>query len=118
MPIHRVEVSEYECFHCGYKWVNRINGKDGNTPRYVSESGPSYSNDHTNTGAFKVIYRSGNVSVGAKRTSYSGKKSKELNKSASRNVASDNKESIEYYDKALEISLTMLMHWITTFSFF
>jgi hypothetical protein len=32
MPIHKIEVSEFECVHCGYKWINRINGKDGLLP--------------------------------------------------------------------------------------
>jgi hypothetical protein len=33
MPIHKIEVSEYECSHCGYKWINRVNGKDGPMPQ-------------------------------------------------------------------------------------
>src|SRR5262245_24567693 len=33
MPTHRIEVSEYECIHCGYKWINRVNGKDGPVPK-------------------------------------------------------------------------------------
>jgi hypothetical protein len=32
MPIHTIQVSEYECGHCGWKWVNRINGKDRHVP--------------------------------------------------------------------------------------
>lgn len=32
MPIHTIQVSEYECGHCGWKWINRINGKDGHVP--------------------------------------------------------------------------------------
>jgi hypothetical protein len=32
MPIHRIEITEYECARCSYKWVNRINGKDGPVP--------------------------------------------------------------------------------------
>ena len=32
MTIHKIEVSEYECMHCGYRWINRINGKDGSIP--------------------------------------------------------------------------------------
>lgn len=32
MPIVRVEVNEYHCVHCGYKWINRVNGKDGPVP--------------------------------------------------------------------------------------
>ena len=32
MPIHRIEITEYECARCGYRWVNRINGKDGPVP--------------------------------------------------------------------------------------
>jgi hypothetical protein len=33
MPIHTIQVSEYECVHCGYKWINRVNGKDGPKPK-------------------------------------------------------------------------------------
>jgi hypothetical protein len=33
MPIARVEINEYECALCGYKWVNRVNGKDGSIPK-------------------------------------------------------------------------------------
>jgi hypothetical protein len=32
MPIHTVQVTEYECGHCGWKWINRINGKDRPIP--------------------------------------------------------------------------------------
>lgn len=33
MPIHKIQVLEYECARCGYKWINRINGKDGPIPK-------------------------------------------------------------------------------------
>ena len=33
MTMHKIEVSEYECKHCGYKWINRVNGKDGPMPQ-------------------------------------------------------------------------------------
>ncbi len=32
MPIHKILVKEFECKHCQYRWVNRINGRDGPTP--------------------------------------------------------------------------------------
>lgn len=32
MPIHEIQVKEYECAWCGYKRINRVNGKDGNVP--------------------------------------------------------------------------------------
>lgn len=32
MPITRIEVNEYHCTRCGYKWINRVNGKDGPVP--------------------------------------------------------------------------------------
>jgi hypothetical protein len=32
MPIHEIQIKEYECAKCGYKWVNRINGKNGPIP--------------------------------------------------------------------------------------
>lgn len=33
MTISRVEVNEYRCIRCGYKWINRINGGDGPIPK-------------------------------------------------------------------------------------
>jgi hypothetical protein len=33
MTISRVEVNEYQCVLCKYKWINRINGKDGAIPK-------------------------------------------------------------------------------------
>lgn len=32
MPIRRVEVNEYECIKCSYKWVSRVNGQDRPKP--------------------------------------------------------------------------------------
>ena len=29
MTISRVEVNEYQCVKCGYKWINRFDGRDG-----------------------------------------------------------------------------------------
>jgi hypothetical protein len=33
MPISKVEVNEYQCILCKYRWINRINGKDGGIPQ-------------------------------------------------------------------------------------
>ena len=33
MPIERIQVLEYECVRCGYKWVNRVNGHGGPVPK-------------------------------------------------------------------------------------
>jgi hypothetical protein len=33
MPTHKVEVNEYECIRCGYRWTNRVNGKEGERPK-------------------------------------------------------------------------------------
>jgi hypothetical protein len=33
MTISRIEINEYECQRCGYKWTNRVNGKDGLIPK-------------------------------------------------------------------------------------
>ena len=33
MPIERIQVLEYECARCGYKWINRVNGHDGPIPQ-------------------------------------------------------------------------------------
>jgi hypothetical protein len=32
MPVSKIQVNEYHCIKCGYKWINRINGKDGSIP--------------------------------------------------------------------------------------
>src|SRR5215207_1125599 len=33
MAIQKILVSEYTCERCGWKWINRINGKDGLIPQ-------------------------------------------------------------------------------------
>lgn len=33
MPFRPIQVTEYECAKCGYKWINRINGKEGLKPK-------------------------------------------------------------------------------------
>ena len=33
MTISKVEVNEYRCIKCGYKWINRYNGKEGPIPK-------------------------------------------------------------------------------------
>jgi hypothetical protein len=33
MPIYKINVKEYSCAHCGYRWINRTNGKDGPIPK-------------------------------------------------------------------------------------
>lgn len=33
MPMKKVEVIEYECIKCGYRWINRVNGVDGPIPK-------------------------------------------------------------------------------------
>lgn len=33
VPHSKVEVTEYECAKCGYKWINRINGNEGPKPK-------------------------------------------------------------------------------------
>ena len=32
MPINKITINEYECAHCGYKWINKLNYKDGSIP--------------------------------------------------------------------------------------
>ena len=47
--ITRITVNEYKCERCGYKWVNRRNGKDRPIPRKCAKckrdnwDGPKYS---------------------------------------------------------------------------
>ena len=45
MPIHKIETQEYECVLCGYKWVNRVNGKDGSIPQRCAKCKRYYWND-------------------------------------------------------------------------
>lgn len=45
MPIYKIEVSEYECIFCGYKWINRVNGKDGLIPQRCAKCKRFYWND-------------------------------------------------------------------------
>ena len=33
MTISRIEVNEYQCVKCGYRWINRFNGKEGPIPK-------------------------------------------------------------------------------------
>ena len=33
MTISRIEVNEYHCVKCGYRWINRFNGKEGSIPK-------------------------------------------------------------------------------------
>jgi hypothetical protein len=33
MPILKIQVNEYEYINCGYKWINRVKGKDGPVPK-------------------------------------------------------------------------------------
>ncbi len=33
LPIRRIEVDEYECVKCGWKWINRVNGTDNLRPQ-------------------------------------------------------------------------------------
>lgn len=33
MPIHNIGTKEYECGHCGWRWMNRRNGRDGPVPK-------------------------------------------------------------------------------------
>jgi hypothetical protein len=32
LPVSRIEVDEYECAFCGYKWISRVNGSDRPKP--------------------------------------------------------------------------------------
>jgi hypothetical protein len=50
MPISKIETQEYECVHCGYKWVNRVNGKDGPVPKRCAKCKRFYWNDGQHTG--------------------------------------------------------------------
>jgi hypothetical protein len=36
-PIHNIQTKEYECTWCGYKWINRFNGKDGPILNYCAK---------------------------------------------------------------------------------
>lgn len=45
MPIQKIEVSEYQCAYCGYKWINRVNGKDGPLPERCAKCKRAYWNE-------------------------------------------------------------------------
>jgi len=47
MPIQNIETKEYECGHCGYRWINRINGKDGQVPNCCAKCKRTNWNDPT-----------------------------------------------------------------------
>jgi preprotein translocase subunit Sss1 len=33
MPTHNIQVIEYECTKCNYRWINRVNGKEQPKPK-------------------------------------------------------------------------------------
>jgi hypothetical protein len=37
MPIYKVEVTEYQCLKCDYRWINRVNGVEGPIPERCSK---------------------------------------------------------------------------------
>lgn len=37
MPCRKIEVTEYECAKCSYKWTNRMNGKERPKPKRCSK---------------------------------------------------------------------------------
>jgi len=55
MPIRPVQVSEYECDHCGYKWINRVNGKDGPVPQYCAKCKRKYWNGKSKDDGYDPI---------------------------------------------------------------
>jgi predicted SprT family Zn-dependent metalloprotease len=56
MGISRIEVNEYTCELCGYKWVNRINGKDGPIPKRCAKcKNQNWEKEHI--GALEQTYR-------------------------------------------------------------
>src|SRR5437867_7095832 len=44
MPIQKIEVSEYQCVHCGYRLINRINGQNGCIPNNCAKCKRKYWN--------------------------------------------------------------------------
>jgi hypothetical protein len=44
MAIRSIQVLEYECVHCGYKWTNRVNGREGSVPRNCAKCKRRYWN--------------------------------------------------------------------------
>ncbi|MGC1133649.1 MAG: hypothetical protein WA941_12565 [Nitrososphaeraceae archaeon] len=47
MPIHNININEYKCGHCGYRWINRINAKDGPVPKCCAKCKRTNWNDPT-----------------------------------------------------------------------
>lgn len=50
MPTRKIQVFEYECVFCRYKWINRINGKDGLVPQRCARCKRYYWNDGRHVG--------------------------------------------------------------------
>jgi hypothetical protein len=67
MPISKIEVNEYQCVRCEYKWINRVNGKDGPVPKRCAKCKksdwdrevitPKESGLRTRIKGFKKLYR-------------------------------------------------------------
>lgn len=55
MPIYSIQVSEYECVHCGYRWINRVNGKEGPVPKNCAKCKRKYWNGKNKDEGYEPI---------------------------------------------------------------
>jgi hypothetical protein len=47
MPLSVIRVKEFQCAKCGYKWINRFNGKEGSLPKRCAKCKTHGWNDET-----------------------------------------------------------------------
>jgi hypothetical protein len=57
MPITTIQIPEYECIHCGYKWINRVNGIDGPIPKNCARCKRRHwiNDDEKNKNSYELI---------------------------------------------------------------
>ena len=53
--MQKIEVTEYECAKCHYKWINRYNGKNNPTPKRCAKCKNKFWNEGLMSGAEKEV---------------------------------------------------------------
>jgi hypothetical protein len=57
MPVNIVQVKEYECIKCGYKWINRKNGQDQSVPKRCAKCKQDWDKGNITRKESKVRYQ-------------------------------------------------------------
>lgn len=52
MSTQKIQVSEYTCGRCGYRWINRNNGKDELIPKRCAKCKSGISSNCHNFGSY------------------------------------------------------------------